>query len=108
MSEILATSPALPGEAATVELRLADMMETAEVRVDGYRLSDSDRAKVVAALRTPSPDGVREARGNQVLEAAAQHFDATIHETWRRDEVADFLRTFKWGDVALSKPAGDE
>lgn len=51
MSEVLATSPALPGEAPTVEGRLADLMENAEVRVDDYRLSDDDRAKVVAALR---------------------------------------------------------
>ncbi len=51
MSEILATSPALDGEAPTVEGRLADIIERAEVRVDEYRLSDSDRAKIVAALR---------------------------------------------------------
>jgi hypothetical protein len=52
MSDELATSPALPGEAKTVEGRLADLIENAEVRVDGYRLSDDDRSRVVAALRT--------------------------------------------------------
>ena len=51
MSEFLATSPALPGEAPTVEGRLADIIENAEIRVDEYRLSESDRAKVIAALR---------------------------------------------------------
>lgn len=56
MSEILATSPRLEGEAPTVEGRLADIIEQdAEVWVgpgkDGYRLSDIDRARVVAALR---------------------------------------------------------
>lgn len=51
MSEVLATSPRLPDEAPTVEGRLADIIETAEVRVDEYRLSDHDRALVVAALR---------------------------------------------------------
>ena len=50
MSEVLATSPQLPDEAESVEGRLADLMMFAEVRVDGYRLSDSDRAKVVEAL----------------------------------------------------------
>lgn len=50
MSEILATTP-LPGEASTVEGRLADMMETAEIHVDGYRLSEHDRSLVVGALR---------------------------------------------------------
>jgi len=53
MSEFLATSPALPGEAPTVEGRLADIieMDNAEIRIDEYRLSQSDRAKVIAALR---------------------------------------------------------
>jgi hypothetical protein len=52
MSEILATSPRLEGEASTVEGRLADAMDgDAVVEVDEYKLSDSDRAKVVAALR---------------------------------------------------------
>lgn len=51
MSEILATSPRLSGEAPTVEGRLADLMETAEIRVDDYRLSDEDKQKVVKALR---------------------------------------------------------
>lgn len=52
MSEVLATSPALPGEDPTVEGRLADIIETAyEVRIDDYRLSDSDRMLVVTALR---------------------------------------------------------
>lgn len=51
MSDELATSPRLSGEAETVEERLADLMATAVVRVDGYRLSDEDRARVVAALR---------------------------------------------------------
>lgn len=51
MSEV-ATSPRLEGEAATVEGRLADLMEEAgEVRIDGYQLSDSDRMLVVTALR---------------------------------------------------------
>ena len=51
MSEVLATSPALDGEAPTVEGRLADIFETAEIQIDEYKLSDSDRAKVVLALR---------------------------------------------------------
>lgn len=53
MSEILATSPALPGEAPTVEGRLADIIEAdnAEIWIDEYRLSAVDRGVVVAALR---------------------------------------------------------
>lgn len=50
MSEYLSTAR-LKGEASTVEGRLADLMERSEVRVDAYRLSDHDRAVVVAALR---------------------------------------------------------
>lgn len=52
MSEILAASPRLPEEKSTVEGRLADMMMFAEVRVDDYRLSPSDLARVVSALLT--------------------------------------------------------
>ncbi len=57
MSELLATSPALPGEAATVEGRLADIIAGAdcEVCISDYRLSDSDKAKVVEALRRAAP-----------------------------------------------------
>lgn len=57
MSEVLATTPRLAGEAETVEGRLADIMETdGEVWVagppgDGYKLSKSDLARVVLALR---------------------------------------------------------
>lgn len=51
MSEFLATTPALPGEAPTVEGRLADLLENSVVSVDEYKLSDHDRARVVAALR---------------------------------------------------------
>jgi hypothetical protein len=53
MSEILATSPALPGEAPTVEGRIADIIEAdnSSIWIDDYRLSDSDRARVVSALR---------------------------------------------------------
>ena len=41
-----------PDEADTVEGRLADLMADGRVEVDGYTLSDADRARVVAALRT--------------------------------------------------------
>lgn len=53
MSEFLATSPALPGEAATVEGRLADIieMDDAVVQISEYKLSQSDRARLIAALR---------------------------------------------------------
>lgn len=56
MSKILATSPLpggplLPGEAPTLEGRLADIFATAVVVVDDYQLSDADKAKVVEALR---------------------------------------------------------
>jgi hypothetical protein len=51
MSKYLATSPRLEGEADTVEGRLADYLEHAEVVVDDYHLSNADRAKVVFALR---------------------------------------------------------
>lgn len=53
MSEFLAVYRALPGEAPTVEGRLADVieMDNAEIRIDEYRLSDSDRAAVINALR---------------------------------------------------------
>lgn len=50
MSEVLATSPRLEGEAPTVEGRLADLMMFDEVRVGDYRLSESDKQKVVGAL----------------------------------------------------------
>jgi hypothetical protein len=59
MSEVLATSPRLisqgyrpDDEADTVEGRLADIIETADVLIDEYRLSTNDRAKVVSALRS--------------------------------------------------------
>ena len=39
------------GEAATVEGRLADLIEEGEVRIDGYRLSDNDRSIIVKCLR---------------------------------------------------------
>jgi hypothetical protein len=51
MSETLATSPRLPGEAETVELRLADMIESGDVYISGYRVSESDRMRIVTALR---------------------------------------------------------
>lgn len=52
MSKYLTTLPRLGGEAATVEGRLADIMETAdEISVDGYDLSKHDRSRVIAALR---------------------------------------------------------
>lgn len=66
MSEILATSPALPGEADTVEGRLADIIEADNlwIWIGDYRLSDSDRAKVVAALRLAA-DSLKTAQGKQ-------------------------------------------
>ena len=63
MSDVLALKMPLPGEASTVEGRLADIidspMEPCDIWLpskdgpvqDGYRLSDEDRALVVAALR---------------------------------------------------------
>lgn len=52
MSEILATSPRLPDESYSIEGRLADAFsEAIVVEVDEYKLSDSDRQKVVEALR---------------------------------------------------------
>ena len=51
MSKYLNTTTRLPDEAETVPERLADLMENAEVVVDGYHLSDHDRAIVVQALR---------------------------------------------------------
>lgn len=39
------------GECGTVQGRLADLIETSEVIIDGYRASASDKAKIVAALR---------------------------------------------------------
>lgn len=53
MSEILATSPALPGEAPTVEGRLADIieMDDSDIWIEEYRLSKHDRAVVINALR---------------------------------------------------------
>lgn len=68
MSEILATSPQLPEEKATVEERLADIIETAEVRIDEYRLSDSDKAKVVHALRAV-------VAGRSILEECSHDFN---------------------------------
>lgn len=56
MSTKLATSPRLPDEAQSVEGRLADIIECAELRVDEYRLSESDLARVVAALRSKAMD----------------------------------------------------
>jgi len=52
VSEYLATER-LEGEAPTVEGRLADIfaLEDAVLSVDEYKLSASDKAKVVAALR---------------------------------------------------------
>jgi hypothetical protein len=38
-------------EPSTVEGRLADLMEDAEVRIDGYRLSVGDKIRVIRALR---------------------------------------------------------
>jgi hypothetical protein len=69
MSEILATHPALPGEAPTVEGRLADMLEApaAELRLDGYRLSASDTARVVAALRIAANKDTSDALGRMWL-----------------------------------------
>jgi hypothetical protein len=55
MSEYLVTEKVYPEEAETVEGRLADLMETAVVSIEEYKLSDKDRAKVVAALRAASP-----------------------------------------------------
>jgi hypothetical protein len=53
MSNELATSPRLHGEAESVEGRLADLIEEAEeVRLDDYRLSTHDRALISAALRS--------------------------------------------------------
>lgn len=53
MSEFLALYRALPGEAPTVEGRLADVieMDNADIMVSEYKLSDNDRAIVVNALR---------------------------------------------------------
>lgn len=63
MSDTLALKPRLPGETSTVEGRLADIIECetdlCDIYVvskdapitDGYKLSDEDRALVVAALR---------------------------------------------------------
>lgn len=54
MSEILAIDgKAYPEEADTVEGRLADIMAAPDcvVRVDEYKLSGADRARVVRALR---------------------------------------------------------
>lgn len=50
MSEYLAVGPALPNEPATIEGRLAMIIAGAEVKVDGYTLSNADRLTVVAAL----------------------------------------------------------
>lgn len=68
MSEILATSPAMPDEAPTVEGRLADIIETAEVRIDEYRLSDSDRKRLVSALRLAASQPDREAIARTMAE----------------------------------------
>jgi len=58
MSEILATSPPLEGEAPTVEGRLADIIEKAAfVEIDDYRLSGPDCRKLVAALRLAARAG---------------------------------------------------
>lgn len=68
MSEILATSPRIGNEPATVEGRITNLMEATEVHVSGYLLSDSDRAKVVHALRAlsltaaPTADDAEQAR----------------------------------------------
>lgn len=53
MSEFLAVDRALDGEALTVEGRLADIMTSPDcvVEVDEYKLSESDKARVVSALR---------------------------------------------------------
>lgn len=53
MSEFLAVDRRLPGEAATVEGRLADIMDNPDciVEVDEYKLSKHDKARVIRALR---------------------------------------------------------
>lgn len=51
MSMILVTEKVYAEDAPSVKGRLADIMKDAEVRVDEYLLSDSDRRKVMAALR---------------------------------------------------------
>jgi hypothetical protein len=53
MSEFLTIDRALDGEALTVEGRLADILEAPDcvVEVDEYKLSASDKARLVSALR---------------------------------------------------------
>jgi hypothetical protein len=53
MSEFLAIDRRLDGEAPTVEGRLADIIDDEDcvVQVDEYKLSSSDRDRVVRALR---------------------------------------------------------
>lgn len=52
MSDYLATSPRLEGEAPTVEGRLADMFERGgDLTFEEYKLSAEDKARIVAALR---------------------------------------------------------
>ena len=43
-------------EAETVEGRLADLMAEGEVRIDGHRLSDDDKARVICALHLVASD----------------------------------------------------
>lgn len=56
MSEVLATSPALPEEAATIEGRLADIMEDAEISVltnIGYPIPTARRSFMRCGQRSP-------------------------------------------------------
>lgn len=79
MSEILATSPALPGEAPTIEGRLADIMETTKVVVDDYRLSNSDKALVVAALRMAAGPKWKHLKRGSVVTEIARGFAQVAH-----------------------------
>lgn len=83
MSEILATSPAMPGEAPTVEGRLADIIEAdnAEIRIDDYRLSTSDRAKVVAALRLAAQSDAPGVVSLDDLLTFARQYDGCTHDS---------------------------
>lgn len=53
MSEFLAIDRALDGEADTVEGRLADILANKDciIRVDEYKLSESDKIKIINSLR---------------------------------------------------------
>ena len=95
VSEVLALCPRLVGEALTVEGRLADIIEAdkSQIWIDDYRLSDSDSAKVVAALRLAASEsgrlenheGIRWARVND------EPFEYAIQEGPFGDEFVKLL-----------------